>query len=152
MDVTRPGQVVTMDVVPNSVAVELTKAKHSSNYLLVCDVFSKFTTLLPLEDSSSDSVAKAVNSWIATYQSSDATFYTGPLEDIRSDAGTEFTSEEFQDMCNEREINFSFASPRHQEMNGLAERIWRSIRDLAFSMMVHVHVGDEFYDYALNHA
>ena len=37
-------------------------------------------------------------------------------------------------------------------MNGLAERTWRSLRDLAFSMIVHAHVGDEFYDFALDHA
>ena len=37
-------------------------------------------------------------------------------------------------------------------MNGLAERAWQSIRDIAFSMMVHAHVGDEFYDFALDHA
>ena len=49
-------------------------------------------------------------------------------------------------------INFSHAAPRHQEMNGLAERSWESIRELAFSMMVHAHVGDEFYDFALDQA
>ena len=37
-------------------------------------------------------------------------------------------------------------------MNGLAERTWQSLRELAFSMMTHAHVGDEFYDYALQHA
>ena len=37
-------------------------------------------------------------------------------------------------------------------MNGLAERAWQSVRELAFSMMVHAHVGDEFYSYALDQA
>ena len=37
-------------------------------------------------------------------------------------------------------------------MNGIAERTWQSVRELAFSMMTHAQVGDEFYDYALQHA
>ena len=37
-------------------------------------------------------------------------------------------------------------------MNRLAERSWKSIKGLAFSMMVHAHVGDEFFDFALDHA
>ena len=78
--------------------------------------------------------------------------YTGPLEGVRSGAGTAFTSKEFHEMCVERKLKFSFASPRHQEINGLAERSWRSVRDPAFFMMVHAHTGDEFYDFALNHA
>ena len=79
-------------------------------------------------------------------------FYTGPLEGVRSDADKAFTSKEFHEMCVERKLKLSFASPRHQEMNGLAERSWRSVRDLAFSMMVHAQVGDELYDFAHNHA
>ena len=89
---------------------------------------------------------------MATTQSNGAGLHLSTLKTIRTDAGSGFTSKEFQDMCNERGIKFSFAAPRHQEMNGLAERSWRSIRDLAFAMMNHAHVGDEFFDFALDHA
>jgi hypothetical protein len=46
----------------------------------------------------------------------------------------------------------TFAAPRHQAQNGTCERTWQSTREIAFKMMVHAHVPDEFYDFALEHA
>ena len=99
--------------------------------------------LIGITNTSSKEVINAVLSWMATTQSNDAKLHLDTLKKVRTDAGSGFTSKEFQDMCNLRGIRFSFAAPRHQETNGLAERSWRSIRDLAFAMMNHALVGDE---------
>ena len=104
-----------------------------------------------MKDDKASSVVEALNSWIATHQCM-PTFYPGFLQNVRSDAVTVFASKEFIEACEEQHIKFSHAAPRHQEMNGLAERTWQSLRELAFSMMRHAQVGDEFYDYALQHA
>ena len=152
MNVTRPGQAVTMDIVPNFNKHGLTIATHSPNFLLVCDVFSKFTVLLGMTDKSASTIIDTLLIWMATYQTADAELHTGPLEAIRTDADPVFESQEFLQGCADYKIGLSHAAPRHQEMNGLAERSWKSIRELAFSMMVHAHVGDEFYDFALDHA
>ena len=37
-------------------------------------------------------------------------------------------------------------------MNDLTERTWQSLHELAFSIFVHAQVGDEIYDYALQHS
>jgi hypothetical protein len=42
--------------------------------------------------------------------------------------------------------------PRHQAQNGICERAWQSIRKIAFKMMLHAHMPDAFYDFALEHA
>ena len=152
MNVTRAGQAATMDIVPNIVGHGLTVATHSKYFLLICDVYSKFTTLIGMDDASSKTVLQAIATYVATYQTADSKFFTGPMEGIRTDAGSAFMSQEFVKDCTEKRINVSHAAPRHQEMNGLAERSWRSIRDLAFSMIVHAQVGDKYYDFALDHA
>jgi hypothetical protein len=55
-------------------------------------------------------------------------------------------------MLTKHRIKGTFAAPRHQEQNGICERAWQTIREIAFKMMVHAHVPDEFYDFALEHA
>ena len=43
------------------------------------------------------------------------------LEIISADAGTQFTSTEFKDECQTREVCLKLAAPKHQEMNGQVE-------------------------------
>ncbi len=44
------------------------------------------------------------------------------IEKIKSDAGTEFTSQEFEQFCEEKRVAVSLAPPKHQEGNHFAER------------------------------
>ena len=81
-----------------------------------------------------------------------AELHTRPLEAIKTDADPIFESQKFLQDCEDYKIGLSHAAPRHQEMNGLAERNWKSVRELAFSMMVYAHVGNESNDFALDHA
>ena len=152
LQVTAPGQAATMDIVPNLETHGLTPGTHCKYYLLICDVFSRFTVLLGMKDKRSHTLLRTLLIWMATYQTAETELFIGPLSRVRTDADPSFTSEEFLEGCALHHIRLSHAAPRHQEMNGLAERNWQSIRELAFSMMVHAHVGDEFYDFALNHA
>jgi Reverse transcriptase (RNA-dependent DNA polymerase) len=73
------------------------------------------------------------------------------LQHIRADAGAQFTSAEFLQACHDEGINVSLAAPKHQEMNGLCERTWQSVRNLAFSFMNYARVGEEFGGMALEH-
>ena len=152
LKVTKAGQAATMDIVPSLDARGLTKASHHKHHLLICDVYSRFTVILGLKDKSAYEVINAISAWMATYQTGEAMLHPGTLKGIRTDADPVFTSEELKEECNTKRIHLSHASPRHQEMNGLAERTWQSVRELAFSMMVHAHVGDEFYGFALDQA
>ena len=130
----------------------LTTGGFAKYFLLLCDAFSKFSALFPIKDKTPESVLKAITTWQAIYRTAEAEIHPEFLSSIRSDADTVFMSEELQTACNKRGINLTHPSLRHQEMNGLTERTWQTIREIAFSMMVHAHVGDEFYDFALYHA
>ena len=50
-----------------------------------------------------------------------ATFYAWRVKQLRTDAGTAFASSEFISDCEQHGVKVSFAAPRHQEMNGIAE-------------------------------
>lgn len=46
-------------------------------------------------------------------------------------------------------FTLSFATPRHQEQNGIAEANWRDVRNLAFAMMNQACVPLSFFHIAL---
>ena len=79
-------------------------------------------------------------------------FELGDVDKIHADAGSAFKSAEFTSDCEQHGIKITFAAPRHQEMNGICERSWQNIRNIAFAFMVHARVGYEYLTFALEHA
>lgn len=71
---------------------------------------------------------------------------------LRGDADETYFGEVFVATLLKHRMQGTFAAPRHQEQNGICERAWQSIRNIAFKTMAHAHVGDEFYDFAIEHA
>jgi hypothetical protein len=83
----------------------------------------------------------------------DATFDLSKLIEIQGDYDSAFRSADFQAKCQTcYRIKVQLAAPRHQEQNGLHERNWQSVRELAFSFMNKAHVGMEFFAFAIEHA
>ena len=122
LKVTELGQAVTINIVPILEGVGLTKSSHFDNHLIICDVHSCFMVLHGLENKESESIIRALMIWIATYQSSDATFYPGALCAIRTNADTKLMSKKLLQDCIKHHIHLTHAAPRHQEMNGLVKR------------------------------
>ncbi len=71
---------------------------------------------------------------------------------VKSDAGTEYTLQEFEQFCADKRVAVSFAPPKHQEGNHFAERTWQSLRKLARCMLVHARLPDMYLYHALLHA
>ena len=61
------------------------------------------------------------------------TFELGDVDTVHADAGTAFKSDEFVSDCEQHGIKVTFAAPRHQEMNGICERAWANVRNIAFA-------------------
>jgi transposase InsO family protein len=79
--------------------------------------------------------------------------YTGEdINEIHADAGTYFTSEELTEWLKSHQIKVVIAAPKHQEMNGLAERLWQTARIMAFKMMTHARLGLPFFHHAIMYA
>ena len=55
----------------------------------------------------------------------------------------------FKDECQTRGVCLTLAAPEHQEMNGQVEVIWRTLRTVANSLMVHAIVLEAYIHFAL---
>jgi transposase InsO family protein len=74
------------------------------------------------------------------------------LKRIRSDAGSQFTSEEFSNFCIEAGIRLNLAAPKKQYQNHLAERTWQTISGMARALLIHARLPDTFWYHAVVYA
>ena len=63
------------------------------------------------------------------------------LERISADVGTQFTSKDFKEECQNRGVHLKLAAPEHQEMDGQVEVTRTTLRTIAHSLMVHARVS-----------
>jgi transposase InsO family protein len=147
----QPGESVMVDLVTNLNKHGLTTSSHFKYYVLVTDVKTRFTVPIGTNRKTPADIARCLATWATDY-GPDTTFNLHHLKKLRGDADESYFSANFIAVLLEHRINGTFAAPRHQEQNGICERTWQSIRDIAFKTMVFAHVGDEFYDFAIEHA
>ena len=76
----------------------------------------------------------------------------GAVKEIRSDAGSEFISDEFENWCDENKIKFTAAAPARQHQNGICERHWGTTSNMARRMLIRAHLNKKFLYYALKYA
>ena len=66
------------------------------------------------------------------------------LEKNSADAGTEFTSINFQDECQTRGVWITLEAMEHKEMNVQVKVTLRTFHTIAHSLMVHAQVSDVY--------
>ena len=71
---------------------------------------------------------------------------------LRSDAGSNFISDEFKKWCDEMGVTLTIAGPKHQEQNGFAESAYRVANEMARSLLVQAHLPLSFLHLALDYA
>ena len=71
------------------------------------------------------------------------------LEIFPADASTQFTLTEFKQECQTCGVHLTLAPPEQQEMNGQVEVIWRTLRIIAFYLMVHAKVLEAYIHFTL---
>ena len=59
------------------------------------------------------------------------------LGGISADAGTQFTSMEFKEECQNRGVCLMLETPEHQEVNRKVEVTWRILRTVAHSLTAY---------------
>ena len=96
-------------------------AKHGKKYLLVAiDNFSAWSDALFLHKPTTKKVIEFLKNYISQY---------GISEQIRSDTGRAFTSEEFKTFCRNFKINHVTCPVRDHRGNGKIERLIRTINE-----------------------
>ena len=71
------------------------------------------------------------------------------LNYFSADAGSQFTSKEFKQECQNCGVHLTLAATEHQEMNGQVEVTRRTFRTIENSLMVHARVWEVYIHFAL---
>jgi transposase InsO family protein len=132
----KPWQVIGVDIVgPHSL-----KNGEKKFFLIIVDYFSKWVEAIPLKDIKAGTVVSTIEE--------DFVWRREVPETIISDAGTQFTSSEFREWCKERNIRAAAAAPHHQQTNGQAEAM---VKTLKTQLAIRLAQGDPWKT-ALKHA
>jgi transposase InsO family protein len=110
---TKPRQTIFMDILHLQSGNHLTPDSTFAFLLIMVDAYARFTKTYGLDDKTTESVIKAIRQYIADCGSVDEFGYNDIVK-IHSDAGTQFSSMEFQDFCRDEQINLSLAAPEKQ--------------------------------------
>ncbi|CAB4032274.1 myosin heavy fast skeletal muscle [Paramuricea clavata] len=73
----------------------------------------------------------------------------GKIKCIRSDNGTEFTSEAFENLLIKHCIKHEKSAPYSPHQNGTVERVWRSIFDMAKCLLIEAKLPKTLWTYAV---
>jgi transposase InsO family protein len=140
------------DVVPIMNKRGLTASSHCKYYLLITNVKSRVTAPIGISSPSSKHIADALLVWSRDYRP-DVTFNLHQVLKLQADAAQAHFAAELTELLTEHRSKWRFAAPRHQNQNGICEQAWQQlIRKIAFKMMAHAHVPDDFCDFVLEHA
>ena len=151
------GRMLALDIQYNPSSSGLTGGTHFKNYLQIVDYVSQFCAMLGMQEVSAEECLRLLGIFRTLYLrhlpgGDNPEYSLSRLQHIRADAGSQFASAEFQTACSAQGIKVTLAAPKHQEMNGLCERTWQTIRNIAFAFMSHARVSMDFFDCALEHA
>ena len=71
---------------------------------------------------------------------------------IRVDRGKEFLSDQLKDWCEERGIEIQLTAPYSPSQNGIAERMNRTLVELARAMRISADLPENLWESAFTHA
>jgi len=105
------------------------------------DDHTRFTVVYTMK--SKDEALKYFKHYCAQY---------GTPRCLRSDNGGEYTSHSFETFCLDKGIRQDLTVPHTPEQNGVAERSWRTLDEMARCMRHHANLTEEFWSYAITTA
>ena len=73
----------------------------------------------------------------------------GKVKCLRSDNGTEFTSNVFQEFLIKHKIKFETSAPHSPHQNGVAERNWRTLFEMARCLLIEAKLDKPLWPYAV---
>ena len=138
-EATQPGAVLFLDVIPNPAHGGPTPSTSFSDYLEVACAYSRYFAFVGLKSTTSYDIIEGVKQFVVDHRPRED-FQLNDVKEIHVDAGSYFLSDEFINWGRSHGIKVVSAAPHHQEMNGLAERLWQTSRVMAFKMLSHARL------------
>ncbi|CAI5931634.1 unnamed protein product [Closterium sp. NIES-65] len=125
---------------------------HECYFLLVVDVYSRYTTFFPLR--SKGDVTEVLIDWIraARLQLRQSFGSDFPVLRLHSDTGREFSSGLLRAYCRARGIRQTFTLPDSPQQNGIAERRIGMVMDVARMSMMHAAAPHFLWPFAVRYA
>ncbi|XP_055356704.1 uncharacterized protein K02A2.6-like [Paramacrobiotus metropolitanus] len=99
---------------------------HGTMLFVVVDGMSKWPEVVSMRHATTDAVIEALLDMFSHY---------GPCTEIVSDNGTQFTSEQFSEFCQQYGIRHFRTPPGHPQSNGQAERYVQTVKDGVSKLM-----------------
>ncbi|MGH7973946.1 MAG: hypothetical protein ACREBR_00370 [bacterium] len=149
--VDKPFVFVFLDIIPNAASLSLTPRTYFSHYLLCVCRYSRQPYMHGMQHLTTQGVLEGLQAFAVRFGRIDEVGYLD-FERIQSDAGPQFTSEEFKHEALSAGIRLTIAAPRHQEQNTYCERTWQTIRTIAQKLLLHARVGPQYNHHALMYA
>ena len=144
----RPLEHIFIDLMPCPGVIRGVKECNSKYFLFIGDPVSKYLDKLNIDSKSAEDTIKALVKWRGEMVKKDFEVFLH----IRSDAGSNFTAEEFKLWCSQNHIKLTIAGPKHQEQNGFIESSYKTAGRMARSMLVRAHLPIEFFHLAIDYA
>ena len=121
----------------------------SKYYVTFIDDYTRYTVLYTMK-SKSETLSK-FREYVALMENATGhkVLQLRTVKRIRSDNGGEYTSKAFDEFCKGKGIKHEFTIPYSPQQNGVAERMNRTILDLAISMLHQTNLGLEFWAEAI---
>ncbi len=146
-----PGKYVFLDILHPITRTGLTTKTSYAFYLIIVDAYFPYCTFHSLPDKSTAEVIQAPSQYQADHKPANEYGFID-LVHIWSDAGSQFTVEEFAKHCKQAGITLTLATPKKQHHNHLAECTWQTISSMMHTLLVHGHLPDSFWFHGLQYA
>ena len=144
----RPLEYMFVDLVPSPGKMNGVKGYNESQFLFMVDPISRYATKINMTEKSTKATIEALVNWRKEMVAKGFHVFFF----LRSDAGTNFTSDEFSQWCKDEGITLTIAGPKHQEQNAYAETTYKTVSQMARKMLVHAHLPLDFFHFALDYA
>ena len=144
----KPLEHMFIDLIPSPGVMKGVKGYNEGQFLFLSDPISKFADKKNLAEKSTKETINALVDWRNEMikKGFDVFFY------LRSDAGSNFTADEFREWCKKECITFTIAGPKHQEQNAFAETTYKTVSNMARGMLVHARLPFDFFHFAMDYA
>jgi transposase InsO family protein len=142
---TKPGQLTHSDLCGPMDVPTLMGARYAVNFI---DDATRYTTVYLVKNK--DDVPRCFRLYVAKMLTLGVTIGKGCT--LQSDNDSVYRGRDFQEWCSARGISQRYSAPHTQAQNGVSERSWNTLVDMARAMVLRAGLDKAYWGLAMMHA